>query len=438
LNAANYHEENGKFFAIKYDASMMRYVPDYEKPLEKKELPLYANASGSDHIAYVHDIIIRNISVKNVDPRYPIELMGLDGNRIKNVRIENIDVQYRGGLNLEQAVEQRQLNTNWEYTQNKKKKRSIQALPWFINTFFLKNEGLLPRVQWNPALGTWVDAPFNIPELPEVYPEPSNWGILPAYGLYARHIDNLYLDNIKLHYIVEDTRYPIVLDDVVGGLLKNIDVAHTADIEEIVCVTNAFKRPAGLEYVPDYPYHTTTVENVDIEDSVCIKHIEVSAPAPGTPKDSFYSYETVAIPETGYSFACKTEDYPLPQTVFRPFFMPVAQQCVKAGETLSFQVIARQPAFEVSSRETDGKIYNESVAVKDFTVQGIADPMVLKVQQLPSGACFDASAFTPGQACAFSWTPTAQDICNEPYTVTFIADDGIIPVQMEVNIQVLK
>ena len=49
---------------------------------------------------------------------------------------------------MEHATEQRQLNTNWEYTQYQTKP-SIQSLPWFVNTFFLKNEGLLPRVDWD-------------------------------------------------------------------------------------------------------------------------------------------------------------------------------------------------------------------------------------------------------------------------------------------------
>ncbi|MFA9560648.1 glycoside hydrolase family 28 protein [Evansella sp. AB-rgal1] len=437
VNTANFHEENGKYYTLKYDATLMKYVPDYDKELTESELVLYANANGSDHIAYVHDIIIRNISVKNVDPRYPIELMGLDGNRIKNVLIENVQVEYRGGLSLEHAVEQRQLNTNWEYSQNGQKQRKIQPLPWFINTFFLKNEGLLPRVDWDAETGTWKDSPFNVPELPEVYPEPSNWGILPAYGLYARHVENLYLHNIKMHSIVEDTRYPVVLDDVVNGELKNMDVSHTVNVEEVVFVTNHYKRPAGLEYVPDYQYHTTTVENVEIDSKLSVKSIEINSPAPGTPKDSIYSYETVAVPENGYTYACATEEYPLPQTVYRPFFKPVPTQSIKAGETLSFDVIARQPAFEASTRETDGKIYNETVAVRDFTVQGISEPMVLKVSELPVGANFDSSSFSPGQACSFTWTPTAEDMKEEPYIVTFIADDGIIPVEMEVAIKVI-
>jgi hypothetical protein len=437
VNYANYHEEDGRFYRLKYDDSSMSYVPDYEKELKQNELLLYGNASGSDHIAKVHHIIIRNISVRNVDPRYPIEIMGLDGSRIENVLIENVKIEYRGGLSLENAVEQRQLNTNWEYTQNGKKKKGIQSLPWLVNTFFLKNEGLLPRVEWDEKLKTWKDAPFNVPELPEVYPEPSNWGILPAYGIYARHIENLYLNNIEMHYIVEDTRYPIVLDDVVGGSVNNVKAAHAENLEEVVCVKNYFKRPAGYEYVPDYPYHMTFVDGMEIDEYLSIKYIEINSPAPGTPKDSIYPYETFAIPETGYTFSHTTQDYPLPQTVFRPFFVPVTDQFIKAGETLTFDVIARQPAFETSSCETDDKIYNELISVKEFTIQGINQPMTLKTGRLPKGANFDCSYFVPGKACVFTWTPDTDDICVESHTVEFIADDGIIPVKMEVKIKVI-
>ncbi len=132
-----------------------------------------------------------------------------------------------------------------------------------------------------------------------------------------------------------------------------------------------------------------------------------------------------------------TKDYPLPQTVFCPFFAQVPLQCVKAGEKLSFDVIARQPAVEIASRETDGKIYNESIEVKDFTVQVITLPMTLKIDILPKGATFDTSSFAPGRVCTFSWIPTVDDIREEPYIVTFIADNGIIPVQMEVKIMVI-
>ncbi|MDF9841697.1 MULTISPECIES: hypothetical protein [unclassified Paenibacillus] len=436
LNPANVHEENGRWYAVCYDELTKKYVPDYSKELQEGELPLYANANGSEHIAYVHDIIIRNITVKNADPRYPIEIMGLTGSRIRNVSITNIEVEYRGGLSLEHAVEQRQLNTNWEYAQYGGSKRSVQSLPWLVNTFFLKNEGLLPRVEWDPEAGVWKDAPFNVPELPEVYPEPSNWGILPAYGLYARHVENLVLDEIELRYLTVDTRYPIVLDDVVNGSLQNIRVDHAEGVEEIVLVKNRFKRPAGLEYVPDYPYQQTKVEHVALDSRLSVKAVEIGAPAPGTPKDSLYPYETVAIPESGYSYPVATLEVPLPQTVFRPFFAFVPEQSVRAGERLSFAVVARQPAYEASSRETDGKIYNETAPDRDPAVLGIAEPMMLTAGKLPEGASFAPSSFVPGKACVFSWTPGADDVRNEPYIAEFIADDGIIPAKLEVSIKV--
>lgn len=430
LNSANYHKENGKYYALKYNTATMEYVADYDKELQEDELILYGNANGSDRIAKVHNIIIRNITAKNVDPRYPIEIMGLNGSYIEDVLIENVKVEYRGGLSLEHAVEQRQLNTNWEYNQNGQKNKLIQSLPWLVNTFFLKNEGLLPRAEWDETTYTWKDAPFNVPELPEVYPEPSNWGILPAYGIYARHVRNLYLDNVDISYYVEDTRYPIVLDDVCNGYIRNTNVDHNENIEQVVCVTNNFNRPAGLEYVKDYEYHSTSVKDMDIDSNLSIKHVVVDAPAPGTPKDSLYPYETVAVPENGYTYPCETSEYPLPQTVYRPFFHPLKEQEVKVGDDLEFQIVTRQPAYEASRKETDGKIYNESLSVKDFTVAGVETPMKVIAVDLPEGASFDNGLF--------KWRPSDKDDLKDSYTVIFKGDDGMIPVYMGLKINIIK
>lgn len=60
--------------------------------------------------------------------------MGVDSSHVKNVSIKNIDVEYRGGILMEHAVEQRQLNTAWEYSQLGSKP-SVQVLPWLVNDF---------------------------------------------------------------------------------------------------------------------------------------------------------------------------------------------------------------------------------------------------------------------------------------------------------------
>ena len=68
------------------------------------------------------------MKITNADPRYPILIMGLADSPVQRVSMKNITVEFRGGLSMEHAVEQRQLNTNWEYTQFGTRP-SVQSLP---------------------------------------------------------------------------------------------------------------------------------------------------------------------------------------------------------------------------------------------------------------------------------------------------------------------
>lgn len=220
VNPANVVEEDGVYYGKKYD-DHAGYCIDRDRKVEAWELPCFANASGSSHMARVADIEISNVKITNADPRYPILIMGLADSPVQRVSMKNITVEFRGGLSMEHAVEQRQLNTNWEYTQFGTRP-SVQSLPWLVNTFFLKEEGLLPRVDWDKEAGGWKEDPYNVPELPQVYPEPENWGILPAYGLYARHVEGLSLEQVSFAWKVEDGRHAVVLDDACGVRLTEV------------------------------------------------------------------------------------------------------------------------------------------------------------------------------------------------------------------------
>jgi polygalacturonase len=48
----------------------------------------------------------------------------------------------------------------------------------------------------------------------ETYPEPSMFGPTPAFGLWARHVRNLVLDQVRLDSLVPDGRPPLRLDNV--------------------------------------------------------------------------------------------------------------------------------------------------------------------------------------------------------------------------------
>lgn len=61
--------------------------------------------------------------------------------------------------------------------------------------------------------GERKEAGLEVPELAEQYPEAWMFGVLPAYGLYARHVEGLTLRNLEVRWEQEDVRPALVFDD---------------------------------------------------------------------------------------------------------------------------------------------------------------------------------------------------------------------------------
>ena len=411
INNANLAQVDGRLYLYRWDEAQHQYVPDLTKEIAQKDAVYYANATAAKDLASVSNIEISNVKITNVDPRYPILLEGLVDSKIQNVVLRNISVQYRGGLSLKEAVEQRQLGTYWVYSQSGSAP-SVQKLPWLVNTFFSKCEGLLPRVAWKNG---WVEDPYNVPEMVAEYPEPSILGILPAYGIYARHMDGLKLQNVKLQYQIEDTRPAIVLDDVSNADLRTVAAKTASGVKAVVKVTNHYKRHVGNEYVPDEPYFTTTCENVKLGLLSC-EQVTVDTPAPGTPADSCYADIRLPIPENGYQFAEKTEDYPLPLTVHRPYFSYIGDQTVRLGETLTLKISARNPANGLRTTQKQ----------PDAVIEALDGGLTYGAERLPAGASFDAASHT------LTFTPAKAGT----YPITFTLDDGVIPEKKTIRIVV--
>jgi polygalacturonase len=371
----------------------------------KPDDPRFANAVGVG-FAKVKNIEIRHVVVEDADPRYPILLSGLVDHPIENISITNVQVEYRGGLKMEDAIEQRQLNTSWAYT-TYQGSPATQSLPWLVNTFFSKNEALLPRISWDAAAndgnGSWRDDPYNIPEMTREYPEPSMLGILPAYGMYARHVKGLKLSGVTLKYQVKDERPAVVLDDVSESRFSALGAPTEQRTPEIVEVTNTKKREADMEYIKDAPYQTTTVKSIVIGQSLRVEKVTVDRPSPGTPPDSLYAYPTAPSPSHPYAYAIPDDKYPLPLTVYRPNFEPIGAKSVAAGSELEFSVVASKPA---------------STAKLDYSAT-----------HLPVGASFDAVMRI------FSWTPSPRQLGT--HFVTFMVDDGVLPESTTVTIKVM-
>lgn len=71
------------------------------------------------------------------------------------------------------------------------------------------------------------------------YPEPKFAGWTPAYGLYARHVDGLHVNDLTFFYDRPDMRPAVLLDDVKGATLRAIDAPVEPGVEKIMTVNSS-------------------------------------------------------------------------------------------------------------------------------------------------------------------------------------------------------
>jgi polygalacturonase len=106
-------------------------------------------------------ILIANITAWNVSPEHGILIAGLPGHPVEDVVLSNLQFHYAGGGTVEQARRE-------------------------------------------------------VPELEQAYPDPDVFGVMPAWGMFARHVRNLQVRGIELRVLAPDARPAIFLEDVQG------------------------------------------------------------------------------------------------------------------------------------------------------------------------------------------------------------------------------
>jgi len=107
------------------------------------------------------NIFISNVIATGIDPMSGIQITGIPEQPIEGVRLDNIRLEFKGG-------------------------------------------------------GTNMGAGYMTKELGPIYPEPSRLGIMPAYGVFARHVKGLELANINLSFATNDFRPAMICADVDG------------------------------------------------------------------------------------------------------------------------------------------------------------------------------------------------------------------------------
>jgi polygalacturonase len=154
-----------------------------------------ARSPAGTPVGAIRGVTISHVVATDVDARYPVIIAGIPGHPVEDVRLSDIRISSRGGLTLDDVARQP---------------------PELVNTFFLRGPGLAgPR------------EPFSPPEQEKAYPEPSMFGLLPAYGIYVRHASGLELRDVDLGFAKDDTRPAIVLDDVAGADFEHVNARRS-------------------------------------------------------------------------------------------------------------------------------------------------------------------------------------------------------------------
>ncbi len=104
-------------------------------------------------------ISINNVVVYNAHYKCGCIISGLPGHNIEDVTLGNITIHYKGGGTADMA------------------KRQVE-------------------------------------EYEKDYPEPQDFGTMPSYGFFFRHVRDLKVHDVETHFLSEEQRPPFVLDDV--------------------------------------------------------------------------------------------------------------------------------------------------------------------------------------------------------------------------------
>ena len=190
---------------------------------------------GTESMGDFYNIDIRDCKIHD-NKGGGIKLLSMDGANIYNIVIDNIEMEnvdmpifVRLGERLRtyRNVEKRPVGTI-----NNVLISNIKA-----TTMGLENSRVLPpsgilitgtpnhkigNIQLKnidiqlPGGGLTTDV-VEVPEDETRYPEFSFFGVLPAYGMYARHVEVLETKNINFEVLSEDQREEIILEDMINS-----------------------------------------------------------------------------------------------------------------------------------------------------------------------------------------------------------------------------
>lgn len=82
--------------------------------------------------------------------------------------------------------------------------------------------------------GTKAQAAREVPALVNDYPDPSRFGVTPAYGFFIRNVKDLKVSDVEVSYSAEDLRPAFVLDHVEGADFQHVRAQKASGTDTFV------------------------------------------------------------------------------------------------------------------------------------------------------------------------------------------------------------
>lgn len=144
----------------------------------------YFDEQPEPTVGIFKNVIVSNIIAKNIQSSIGCSFTGISKNYIQNIYLNNISLEFPGGV---------------------------------LDNFITKKE---------------------VPELEKNYPESTMWGLLPSYGFFIRHVENIKLNNIEIKLVNKDIRPAIFCDDVKSININSFFIKTLYKNENIISFNN--------------------------------------------------------------------------------------------------------------------------------------------------------------------------------------------------------
>ncbi len=157
-------------------------------------------------------INISNINAYDVDSRYSSIISGIPGALIEDVSLSNINIYYQGGITATDSIIPVS-QAPWEKKSYKEPQNARSAKTARKDAAAVKQQ---TQRSWLRDTLRVVNLSATVPEQIDSYPEPWMFGIVPAKGLFLRHVRDLKIHNVNFYFEKEDERPLIYKEDTPG------------------------------------------------------------------------------------------------------------------------------------------------------------------------------------------------------------------------------